>query len=76
MATRVTSRSLPQKTRDLAAAAGEAIGQAALSVTHLAVNQARAAVALADRAVHGGSEASTAATRRRTKKSGKRKQRS
>jgi hypothetical protein len=49
----------------MASAAGEAIGQAALNVTHLAVNQARAAVALADHAIYG---APAATTKRRTAK--------
>ena len=53
--TKRKTRSLPEKTKDLASAAGQAIGQAALNVTHLAVNQARAAVALADHAIYGPS---------------------
>jgi hypothetical protein len=47
------TRSLTEKTKNAAMAAGEAIGQAALNVTSLAVGQARAAVAVADRALHG-----------------------
>jgi hypothetical protein len=63
--TKRETRSLPKKTRDMASAAGGAISQAALKVTHLAINRARAAVALADHAIYG----STAATsKRRTAK--------
>jgi hypothetical protein len=58
------TRSLPEKTRELASAAGGAIGQAALNVTHLAVNRARAAVALADHAIHGKSKAKAATKKR------------
>lgn len=51
--------------RDMASTAGEAISQAALNVTHLAVNRARAAVALADHAISGPSAATS---KRRTAK--------
>jgi hypothetical protein len=59
------TRSLPERTKDMASAAGEAIGQAVLNVTHLAVNQAHAAVALADHAIYG---VPAATTKRRTAK--------
>jgi hypothetical protein len=55
--TKRETRSLPEKTKDMALAAGEAIGQAALTVTHLAINRTRAAVALADHAIYGPSAA-------------------
>jgi hypothetical protein len=66
MAKRAT-RSLPEKTRDLASAAGGAIGQAALNVTHRAVNRARAAVALADHAIHGSPKKKAAAKKKRAR---------
>ena len=58
------------KTKDAAAAAGGAIGQAALTVTHLAVTQARAAIGLAD---HALSHAKAAVRKRPASVTGKAK---
>lgn len=44
-----TLRNVSEKTKDVASAAGEAVGQAAINVAHLALGQARAVVASADR---------------------------
>ena len=41
-------RNVAEKTKEAASAASEAVGQAAISVTHLALGQARAVVASAD----------------------------
>jgi hypothetical protein len=41
-------QNISAKTKEAASAAGEAVGQAAINVTHLALEQARAVVASAD----------------------------
>ena len=41
-------QNISAKTKEAASAAGEAVGQAAINVTHLALGQARAVVASAD----------------------------
>jgi hypothetical protein len=45
-------KGISAKSREIASMAGEAIGQAALQVTHLALKRARAAVASADQAIY------------------------
>jgi hypothetical protein len=65
--------SIAAKTKDAASAAGGAIGQAALTVTHLAVTQARAAIALADHALYGPSRAKAVVRKRPAAVAGKAK---